>query len=158
VFESQRRLEEDIAGLLAALREQASARDALLVDPGGVLFTSAADEGAAGWTARRFLEQRLAGLFALPGSLAAGQGPAEDVFEGWDDDEVLLVFLNGRVALVLLCPDAELARAAVERPFAALADRLLRWRPALRLDEGGRGLFFGRPRLDWVVIGRPSIG
>jgi hypothetical protein len=155
VFESPRRLEEDIERLLGALREAASARDALLVEPSGVLFASAADEGAAGWTARRFLEPRLVRLFSLPASLE-GAGPAEDVFEGWDDDEILLAFLNGRIALVLLCPDAEGARGAVVRPFAALADRLLRWRPALRVDERGRGLFFGRPRVDWVVIGRPA--
>jgi hypothetical protein len=155
VFESTRRLEEDIESLLSTLREAASARDALLVDRSGILFTSAAEAGAAGWSARRFLEGRLPELFGLPGSLE-GSGPAEDVFEGWDDDEILVAFLNGRIALVLLCPDAERARGAVERPFGALADRLLRWRPALRVDERGRGLFFGRPRVDWVVIGRPT--
>lgn len=155
MFESPRRLEEEIESLLLALRQAASARDAFLVEPAGILFASAADEGAAGFAARRFLESRLAGLFALPASLE-GSGPTEDVFEGWDDDEILIAFLNGRVALVLLCPDAEGARARLEPPFAALADRLLRWRPALRVDERGRGLFFGRPRVDWVVIGSPS--
>lgn len=155
MFESPRRLEEDIASLLLALREAASARDALLVEPAGILFASSTDEAAAGLRARRFLEPRLAGLFALPASLA-GTGPSEDVFDGWEDDEVLVAFLNGRVALVLFCPDAEGARTRVEPPFAALADRLLRWRPALRVDERGNGLFFGRPRVDWVVIGRPS--
>lgn len=154
MFESPERLARDIEDLLDALRTAAAARDGFLIDPSGVLFASAADAGAAGWTARRFLESRLDALFALPKSLA-GEGPSADVFEGWEDDEVLLAFLNGRIVLVLLCPDAEEARAVVERPFAALADRLLRWRPSLRVDEQGRGLFVGQPRVDWVVIGRP---
>jgi hypothetical protein len=155
VFESPRRLEQDIESLLLAVRQAASARDAFLIQPTGILFASAAEQGAAGWAARRFLEPRLARLFELPRSLE-GPGPAEDVFEGWEDDQILIGILNGQIALLLLCPDAEGARGAIERPFAALADRLLRWRPALRVDERGRGLFLGRPRVDWVVIGSPA--
>lgn len=153
MFESAERLREDVERLTEALRQAANARAAFVVDTSQVLFESAAEEGRAGWAARRFLEPRLARLFELPASLA-GAGPEADVFEGWDDDEFLIAVLNGRVALVLFCPDAEMARAAVERPFATLADRLLRWRPALSVDPQGRGLFVGRPRVDWIVVGR----
>jgi hypothetical protein len=40
------------------------------------------------------------------------------------------------------------------RPLEVLADRLFRLDSSYRLDEQGRGLFFGSARLDMVVIGR----
>ena len=43
-----------------------------------------------------------------------------------------------------------------EKLLHALVDRLLRYNSAWRLDEKGRGLFFGSPRLDVVVVGRPQ--
>jgi hypothetical protein len=153
VFESAERLREDVERLTDALRQTANARAAFVVDTAKILFASAAEETPAGWAGRGFQEARLARLFELPASLE-GAGPEADVFEGWDDDEFLIAVLNGRVALVLFCPDAERARAALERPFATLADRLLRWRPALAVDPQGRGLFVGRPRVDWIVVGR----
>ncbi len=156
MFESPERLREDVAGLVESLRDLANARAAFVVDAGQVLFESAAGQGQlSGRAERRFLEPRLAQLLALPANLE-GTGPEADVFEGWEGDEFLIAVLNGRVALVCFCPDGEAARAAVEGPFAALADRLLRWRPALRLDPAGRGLFFGRPRVDWIVVGPPK--
>ncbi len=149
MFESTERLEEDISQTLLAIRAAADARYACIIEPSSIAF-----ESGSGWAERRFLEPRLPKLFALPSSLE-GTGPEEDVFEGWEDDEFLVVFLNRRIGLVLFCPDAEGARAVAERPFAALADRLLRLRPALRVDaQGGGGLFISRPRVDWVVIGR----
>jgi hypothetical protein len=153
VFDSPERLREDIVRMLDVIREAAAARYACLLEPSGVAFESRAQEGPAPWTVRRFLEPRLPRLFALPASLA-GEGPEEDVFEGWDEDDVVLAFLNGRIALALLGPDAAALRRGAEKPFVALADRLLRWKPALRVDESGRGLFFGRPRVDWVVVSR----
>ena len=60
-------------------------------------------------------------------------------------DEFLLAFVNGKVALVVACPDAERAQGEVLRPLRALADRLFRLNAAWRVDEKGRGLFFGRP-------------
>ena len=140
-------LESDIRNMLDAIAEIAHARYACLAEPQGVRFAHGAEGGAE----ERFLADRLPRLFALPATLE-GSGPEQDVFEGWEGDEFLLVFLNGRIALVLFCPDAEAARRDVERPFEVLADRLLRWRPALRVDAQGRGLFFGRPRVDWIVI------
>ena len=55
-------------------------------------------------------------------------------------------------------PEAERAQVLVERPLHALADRLFRLEPSWRIDEKGRGLFLSRPRLDLVVVGRPSLG
>ncbi|HET7293254.1 MAG TPA: hypothetical protein VFM88_12575 [Vicinamibacteria bacterium] len=147
------RLQDDIARMLDVIREASGARYACILEPTGVAFESRSDDGPAAWAARCFLEPRLSRLFALPASLA-GDGPQEDVFEGWEEDEVVLAFLNGRVALLILSADAARAREAAERPFTTLADRLLRWKPAFRLDEQGRGLFFGRPRVDWVVVAR----
>ncbi len=153
MLDSPGRLQDDIARMLDVIREASRARYACILEPTGVAFDSRSEDGPAEWTVRRFLEPRLARLFTLPASLA-GEGPEEDVFEGWDEDEVVLAFLNGRVALALFSADAAGARQAAEGPFTALADRLLRWKPALRVDEKGRGLFFGRPRVDWVVVSR----
>ena len=153
MLESPERLRDDIARMLDVIREAAAARYACILEPSGIAFESRAEEGPAEWTVRRFLEPRLARVFALPASLA-GEGPEEDVFEGWDEDDVVLAFLNGRVALALFSADAAEARRAAEEPFAVLADRLVRWKPGLRVDEKGRGLFFGRPRVDWVVVSR----
>ncbi|HJS59111.1 MAG TPA: hypothetical protein VKA01_13500 [Vicinamibacteria bacterium] len=153
MLESPERLRDDIARLLDVIRGAAGARYACLLEPAGMVLESRAEGGPAEWTVRRFLEPRLSRVFALPASLA-GQGPDDDVFEGWDEDDVVLAFLNGRIALALLGPDAAALRRGAEKPFAALADRLLRWKPALRVDESGRGLFFGRPRVDWIVVSR----
>ena len=56
----------------------------------------------------------------------------------------------------MACPDAKRLEDASGKLLLVLADRLLRYNPSWRLDEKGRGLFFGSPRLDTVVIGRPS--
>jgi len=96
----------------------------------------------------------------VPAALAAG-GEMEDVFAEWsapageEEDEFYLAFLNGRVGLVVACPDAESLKVQAEELLRALADRLLRYNSAWRLDERGHGLFFGQPRLDVVIIGRP---
>ena len=154
MFESEAGLAKDVAELLDTLRDAAGARYAGILDRSGVLFQSldSSDEPAA-WMVRQFLEPRVAQLFVIPDSLA-GDGPAEDVFEAWDHDDFLLAFLNTRVVLVLACPDAEEARRVVEPGFVMLADRLLRLKPAWRMDAKGGGLFFGRPRVDWIVAAR----
>jgi hypothetical protein len=153
MFESTERLGQDITGLLGAICEAAGARYACVFEPGAILFESAPSEGARGWPVRRFLEPRLAKLFTLPASMA-GTGPQEDVFEGWEEDDFVLAFLNGRVALAVAARDAEAVRPSIERLFAVLADRLLRLKASYRVDAQGRGLFFGSPRVDWVVAGR----
>jgi hypothetical protein len=153
MFESRERLAAEIKGLLAAVREVAEGRYACVLDPRGLLFESEAPE-QPGWALRRFLEERRSQILAIPGGLAGG-GPSEDVFEGWDQDDFLLAFWNGRVALVVACQAAEDARESVDQPLRALTDRLLRWDPSYRLDPQGRGLFLGRAKLDIVVAGRP---
>ena len=160
MFDSEGRLREEVAGLLAGIRERAEARYVCVAEPGGVRFETAEPAGAP-WPSRQYLEQRLGGLFSIPASLAAG-GPVEDVFAEWQspagapEDEFFLAFINGKIALVVVCPEAEPLRDELEKPIHALADRLFRLNAAWRVDEKGRGLFLGRPRLDLVVIGRSS--
>jgi hypothetical protein len=154
LFESEERLASEVSRLLDGLREAAGARYACVVDRSAVLFQSleAEDEPAA-WMVRQFLEPLIPALFSIPDSLA-GDGPPSDVFEGWEHDDFLLAILNTRTALVLACPDADAARTAVEPGFRLLADLLLRYKPAFRLDDQGGGVFFGRPRVDWIVAAR----
>jgi hypothetical protein len=158
VFESESRLREEVAGLLASIRERAEARYVCVAEPGGVRFETA-EPSRAPWPSRQFIEQHLSALFAIPGSLAR-EGPAEDAFADWQspagspEDEFFLAFINGKVALVVVCPEAEPLRDELRSLIQALADRLFRLNAAWRVDERGRGLFLGRPRLDLVVIGR----
>jgi len=153
VFESRERLGEEIHGLLDALRDLGAGRYACVLEPKGLVFETAEPEGAGEWMLRRFLEQRTEALFRIPGALAGGDA-MEDVFADWEDDAFFLAFINGRVALVVACPDPEALKERAERPLRALADRLFRYNAAWRLDERGRGLFLGRARLDIVVVGR----
>jgi hypothetical protein len=153
MFESRERLEEEIQGLLGALRHLGSGRYACVVDPRGVLLDESDPEGPATWPLRRFLEERAASLFAIPGALASGE-PLDDAFAAFEDEEFFLAFVNGRVGLVVACPRAEDLRERGGRLLGALVDRLLRYNTAWRVDEKGRGFFFTRPRLDTVVIGR----
>jgi len=159
MFESDARLREDILGVLAAVRALADARYACVLDTSGVRFELAEPKEAT-WPSRQFLEARLAALFKIPEALA-GEGPGDDVFAQWESpagvvDEFFLAFVNGRVGLVLVCPEAERLREDLRKPLQVLADRLLRFNAAWRVDGKGRGLFLGRPRLDLIVIGGPG--
>ena len=153
MFESSKKLGEDITGLLGALRRLGAGRYACLIEPKGIVFESS-DPSESQWMLRRFLEQRTAALFAIPAALAA-DGPAEDMFADWEQDEFLLAFVNGRVAVVVACPEAEPLKEKADELIRVLADRLLRFNAAWRVDQKGRGLFFGRAKLDLVVVGRP---
>lgn len=153
MFESSERLGREIAMLLDGLRLEAGGRYACLVDPGRVLFESHEDDENRLGALRELLERRRGALFAIPRQLA-DEEPMEDVFEGWHDDDFFLAFINGRVALVMACPEAEPLRERMMRPLKILADRLFRLDSSYRLDEQGRGLFFGSARLDLVVVGR----
>ena len=64
--------------------------------------------------------------------------------------------MNAKVGVLVACPDARQVQAESGKLLSVLVDRLLRLNSAWRLDEKGRGLFAGRPRLDTVVIGRPD--
>jgi hypothetical protein len=154
MFESKERLADEIARLLEGVRGASGGRYACIMEPDRILFETPAAEGKL-LALRRFLEDKGREVFRIPAGLAA-EGPLDDAFEGWDHDDFFLAFVNGRVALVVACPEAEPVEAALERALAALADRLLRWNEAYRLDPQGRGLFFGNPRLDTVVVGRDS--
>jgi hypothetical protein len=153
MFESREELADEIEGLLSALRDVADSSEACLLERRGLLFDSV--EGQEPGPLSEFLRNRREALFAIPESLA-GDGPTEDLFALWEGDSVLLAFINGRVVLALSCPDADAARERVLLPLRALADRLFRFDASYRLDPRGRGLFFGKPRLDLVMVGPPA--
>lgn len=157
MLETQSTLFEEIRKLLGALRCMGDGRYACLVEPGGLLLEDAAEPGDEAEVLRRLVESRIPRLFALPKALE-GDGPSDDLFEGWDADEFFLAFINGKVGVVVACPDAAALEAEAERPLKALADRLFRVNAAWRVDERGRGLFLGRARLDTVVIGGAGAG
>jgi hypothetical protein len=152
VFESSRRLSGEVVEVLEAIRGLAGGRYACLVEPKGIVFESPEPEDREAWALRRFLEEKGAALFAIPKAMAEGTA-LDDAFEGWQDHEFFLAFINGRVALVVACPDAESLRERAFPLLKALADRLFRYNETYRLDPEGRGLFIGRPRLDIVVVG-----
>jgi hypothetical protein len=154
LFDSHRRLREDVQGLIEAVRVAADGRYACVMEPGTILFETPEPEGQPIVTLHRLLEVNGTQIFALPGAMAAeGEGPAGDPFEGWDHDELCLAFLNGKVAVAIACPDAEAARDAAFKPLQILMDRLLRLENRYRVNARGRGFFFGRPKLDFVTIG-----
>jgi hypothetical protein len=166
MFESKAGLQEDLKGLLDALRGLGGARYAILFDPKEVLLQSP-EEGVPspagmpyGGDLRRLVLSRAEALFALPAAMAApeasGGGDNPDLFEAWTEDEFLLAFVNGKVGVLVACPDARRLEAESGKLLGVMADRLLRFNPAWRVDERGRGLFFGAPRLDTVVIERPT--
>jgi hypothetical protein len=152
VFESSRRLSGEVVEVLEAIRGLAEGRYACLVEPRGIVFETPEPEGREAWALRRFLEEKCAALFAIPKAMAEGT-ELDDAFAEWQEDEFLLAFVNGRVALVVACPDAEALRERAFPLLKALADRLFRFNETYRLDPEGRGLFFGRPKLDIVVVG-----
>jgi hypothetical protein len=157
VFESSRRLKEEIQGLLGAVCHLAHGSYACIMEPGVILFESPEEpEGREIMKLRRLLEVGGAAIFKLPAQMAeeSGPGPESDPFEGWEQDDLLLVFVNGRVALAIVCPDAEGPREDLMKPLRALVDRLLRYKETYRFDPKGRGLFVGRPKLDFVTIAK----
>jgi hypothetical protein len=154
VFDSKQRLGAEIERLLAGMLGASSGRYACVMEPERILFETPAAEGKL-LALRLFLEEKGRPLFRIPAGLAA-DAPLDDVFEGWEHDDFFITILNGRVALVLACPEAAAAQAASERALPALTDLLLRFDESYRLDPRGRGLIFGRARLDSVVVERTS--
>ena len=153
MFESRERLAGQIVQILDSIRGMANGRYACILEPRGLLFESAEGEPSAEWALRRFLEQRAEALFKIPGAMASGE-PLDDLFADWEDDEFLLAFINGRIVVVVACPEAAPFEEEVKRPLKALADRLFRYNSVWRLDERGRGLFLIRAKLDLVVVGK----
>ena len=152
VFESKAALREDARRLLDTLRELGDGRYAALFDRKGVLLESTGDS-SEGWPLRRFVESRGEALFRLPADLHGGE-EMKDLFEDLASDAFFIAFLNGRVGILVACADPQRLEEQSGKVLKVLADRLLRLEPSWRLDERGRGLFFGSPRLDTVVIGR----
>jgi hypothetical protein len=155
LFESEERLARDVAEALAVLRRLGHGRYACLLEQGGIVLEDPdpTEASPAESSLRALLVARSRALFAIPQGLAS-DAPMNDVLGDSNDDEFLLAILNGKVALVVACPDAEHLRVAGEKPLSVLVDRLFRWKPAYRLDPQGRGLFVSGPQLDVVVVGR----
>jgi len=154
VFETSERLARDVAEALAVIRRLGDGRYACLLERSGLVLEDPPRGSGTGELLGTFLAARTAALFGIPEALAT-DAPLDDVLGGWEEDEFLLAFLNGKAAVIVACPDAERLRSAAEAPLTVLADRLFRWKPAYRLDPQGRGLFVSAPRLDIVVVGRP---
>jgi hypothetical protein len=155
MFESKTRLQEDVRALLDALRQQGEGDYAILFDSKGALLESPGDPTGGEWVLRRLVQAHAEELFGLPAALR-GEGEVSDLFEHFEQHEFFLALLNGRVGVLVACPDAKRLEDASGKLLKVLADRLLRFNPAWRVDEKGRGLFLGSPRLDTVVIGRQS--
>jgi hypothetical protein len=153
MIESSQHLARDIVDCLAAIRGLTGSRWACLVDSQGIRFEDPVTDTVSPdvETLRRLVEQRRNELLAIPRGLAAS-GPMADVFDGWDADELFLAVINERVALVAAVSDAELLRERSRRLVRALADRLFRYEPRYRMNAQGRGFFFGRPKLDLIVV------
>jgi hypothetical protein len=154
ISDSSQRLREEIRSVLDTVRRMGEGSYACVLDRRrGILVQSPETEDAPREALGRFLEQHREPIFALPAAMEGSQGPAEDLFAGWEEHAFLVGVLNGRVAVVVACPDPETLRQEAATPLRALADRLLRWQPGWRIDRQGRGVFVGRPRLDLVVVG-----
>jgi len=156
MFESSGRLHEEVSGLVEALRTLAEGRYAALFDRKGLLLETPQGGERGGWALRGFVQKNAEALFRIPAALHDPDQSMDDPFEDWTDDEFFLAFVNGRVGLVVACPDAKRVEEDSPELLRALVDRLLRLNPGWRTDEKGRGIFVGRPRLDTVAIGRPA--
>jgi hypothetical protein len=155
MFESHEALAGQIHDIVSSLRRLGDGRYACVLDPSGVLFDDRGEDASPQWGLRRFLEQHTGEVFAIPARIRS-DSPADDVFAGWEEDAFFLAFVNGRVAVVVACPDPAALEARAGPLLKALVDRLIRYNPAWRADERGRGFFFSRPRLDTVVVAPPS--
>lgn len=155
MFESREKLRGDVAGLLHALRELGAGRYAAVFDARTVVSESPAEGSEDDPVLRSLVREKGAALLRLPAALHSGEELA-DVFDAWTRDEFLLAVVNGRVGVLVACAEAARLEAESARLLRVLVDRLLRLEPAWRYDERGRGLFFGSPRLDTVVIPLPD--
>jgi hypothetical protein len=155
MFESRDRLRRDVSELVDALRALGDGRYAAVFDARSVAAESPAEPAAAERGLRLVLEERGAELLRVPAALHGGE-EISDLFADWTADEFLLAVVNGRVGVLVACPDAQRLEADSGRLLRTLFDRLLRLDAAWRVDARGRGLFFGSPRIDTVVIPRPA--
>jgi hypothetical protein len=152
IFESRSALRDGLLEAVHAIRTLGEGRYACVLDAGAIVLESPEPADGRSFALRQLIEDRRAAILAIPQTLADG-GPREDVFADWQEDEFLLAFLNQRVVLVVACPDAEALKESAEALWPVWADRVLRFDERYRIDPKGRGLLFGSPRLDLVVIG-----
>jgi hypothetical protein len=155
MFESSERLRRDVSVALETLRALGGGRYAAVFEATSVVAESPAETGAAERALGLLVRAEAAALLRLPAALAAGH-EMSDLFAEWTSEEFLLAVVNGRVGVLVACEDAAALEAESARLLRALVDLLLRLDSRFRHDERGRGLFFGRPRLDTVVIPRPA--
>jgi hypothetical protein len=141
--------------MLGALRELGESRYAAVFDATAVVAESPAETAEGQWALRRLLQSKAEELLRLPRALQSGEEVA-DLFADYGDEEFLLAVVNGKLGVLVACADATKLKDDSERLLPALFDRLLRLDDRYRLDEKGRGLFWGSPRLDTVVIPRPA--
>jgi hypothetical protein len=152
IFESRTALRQGLLEAVDAIRALGEGRYACVLDAGAIVLESPEPADGRSFALRQIIEERRAAILAIPQTLADG-GQLEDVFADWHEDEFLLAFLNQRVVLVVACPDAEALKEGAEALWPVWADRVLRFDERYRIDPKGRGLLFGSPRLDLVVIG-----
>jgi len=155
MFESATRLRKDVCEMLDALRALGSSRYAAVFDAAQLIAESPSEANEGEWALRRVLQGAAEALLRVPRALEAGE-PLEDLFADFGDEEFLLAVVNGKLGLLVACPDAGRLKAESAGLLPTLFDRLLRLDDRYRLDERGRGLFWGSPRLDTVVIPRPG--
>jgi hypothetical protein len=141
--------------MLDALRELGESPYAAVFDATSVVAESPAETAEGQWALRQLLQSQKEALLRLPRELQAGE-EIKDLFADFGDEEFLLAVVNGKLGVLVACADAARLKDDSERLLPALVDRLLRLDGRYRLDERGRGLFFGSPRLDTVVIPRPD--
>ena len=157
IFESKPALRAGVLEAVEAIRRLGEGRYACVLDSGGIVLESPEPPDGRAFALRQIIEERRAAILAIPQALA-DDAATEDAFAEWHEDEFLLAFLNQRVALVVACPDAEALKESAAPLWPVWADRLLRYDERYRVDSKGRGLLFGSPRLDLVVIGSPHGG
>ena len=152
IFESRAALRRGLLEAVDAIRTLGEGRYACVLDAGAIVLESPEPGDGRSFALRQLIEDRRAAILSIPQTLA-DDTPMEDVFSDWHEDEFLLAFLNQRVALVVACPDAEALKENGTELWPVWADRVLRFDERYRIDPKGRGLLFGSPRLDLVVIG-----
>jgi hypothetical protein len=155
MFESRDKLRRDVAELVEALRGLGSSRYAAVFDGKTVVCESPREASGDGEALGRLLRANAAALLRVPAALHSGE-EMTDLFSPFPGDEFLLAVVNGRVGILVACAEAARLEADSGRLMRALVDRLLRLDSGWRYDERGRGLFFGSPRFDTVVIPRPQ--
>jgi hypothetical protein len=152
IFESQSAVRQGLLEVVDAIRTLGEGRYACVLDARAIVLESPEPADGRSFALRQLIEDRRSAIFSIPPTLA-DEGPMEDAFADWHEDQFLLAFLNQRVVLVVACPDAEALRDRAAALWPVWADRVLRFDERYRIDPKGRGLLFGSPRLDLVVIG-----